>query len=156
MSEEEVAGETPVHSEACVSRRWSGKEWLHIGQLAKWLPLITRGRFDEDLVLRLVENMDAGADAGADRLAPFEPKNDVKDFCLGGAILSWNEHLSVASRDGRALVVRRTSCGAVLYSPLPSAIIDSRQPADNNYIRQNFRMSEMSLKIHDYCLSLEY
>jgi hypothetical protein len=39
------------------------------------------------------------ADAGADRLAPFEPKNDVKDFCLGGAILAWNERLSVASRD---------------------------------------------------------
>jgi hypothetical protein len=82
LSEEEDAGETPAHSEACVSSRWSGKEWLHIGQAAKWLPLITRGRFDEDLVLRLVENMDAGAD----RLAPFEPKNDVKDFCLGGAI----------------------------------------------------------------------
>jgi hypothetical protein len=84
LSVEEVdAGETPVHSEACVSSRWSGKDLLHIGQQEKWLPLITRGRFDEDLVLRLVENMDADAD----RLLSLETKNDVKDFCLGGAIL---------------------------------------------------------------------
>jgi hypothetical protein len=89
------AGETPVQSEACVSSKWSGKDLLHIGQHEKWLPSITRGRFNEDLVLRLVENMDADAD----RLAPFEPKNDVKDFCFGGAIPPiWYERLSLASQ----------------------------------------------------------
>lgn len=44
------------------------------------------------MVLRVV-----GTDA--DLLAPFEPKNEVKDFCLGGAILALNELLSVASRE---------------------------------------------------------
>ena len=65
------------------------------------------------------------ADASADRLAPFEPKNDVKDFCLGGAILAWNQRLSVASRDARALVLLLWSSSLrILHCDHRPSIID--------------------------------